>query len=303
MTPEILAPLQVFLKNAVRPVVTVLGPTASGKTALSVGMAQAMGGEVINADSRQLYRYLDIGTAKITEAEKRGVPHHLIDVLDPKEPVTIAWYKGEAEKRIADCHARGVVPMLVGGSMLYLSAVIDNLTLAEKAPPEVRARLEAAYDADGGTALYARLQEIDPETAEGFTKENKRYVIRALEIFESSGKRPSEAKTMQPSPYQHFIVGVTRDDADLRERIRRRLTDMLANGWIDEVRNILARGYSANDPGMMSHGYREICAALASENINREKLTEEIFAKTWAFARRQKTWWRNDQRIRWITPA
>lgn len=302
MTPEILGSLQAFIKKSLHPLIVVLGPTASGKTAFSVELALSINAEIINADSRQLYKGMDIGTAKITEGEKRGVSHRLLDVLDPKEPVTIAWYKTEAEKIIADCHQRNVVPMLVGGSMLYISAVIDNLTLVEKAPPEVRAALEAEYDTDGGTALYERLRELDPETAEGFTKENRRYVIRAMEIFETSGKKPSHMKTKSPSPYDLFVIGIERQDDDLRERIKRRTTQMLQGGWIEEVRGLLDKGYQASDPGMMSHGYREICAAVATGNPDEKLLTEEIFKKTWAFARRQKTWWRGDERIHWLTP-
>ncbi len=191
--------LETYLTDAKKPLIVVLGPTASGKTAFSIELAKhvaAMGGsktvEILNADSRQLYRFLDIGTAKVTDQEKDGVPHHLLDMLAPEQEVTIAWYKEAAERAIAEIHARGNVPVLVGGSMLYISAVIDGLEpLASD--PALRARLEGEYDADGGKALYARLQEIDPDTASAFHPNNKPYVIRAMEIFETTGEAPLTA--------------------------------------------------------------------------------------------------------------
>ena len=168
-----------------RPLIVVVGPTASGKTAFSLAIAKHLGrnAEIINADARQLYRSMDIGTAKIRPEEMQTVVHHLLDVLDPSEEATAAWYKAEATRVINDVVDRGNVPILVGGSMLYISALIDDLQFAPGANAAVRKRLENEYDVDEGTGLYTRLMEIDPETASAFSVRNKPYVVRAMEIF------------------------------------------------------------------------------------------------------------------------
>ncbi len=320
-----------FISSSKRPLVVVLGPTASGKTDFSIALAKDIGDaeiinadlrhgstepvlskaeglamtmvEIVNADSRQLYRHLDIGTAKITRDEMQGIPHHLIDVLDPKEEVTAAWYRDVAMKTIDDIHARKKIPMLVGGSMLYISAVIDGLSFPVASDPALREQLEKEYDTDGGVTLHARLSEIDPDTAQGIPRQNKPYVIRALELHELGGKKPSELRQSSDCPYDLFIIGIDRPREELVTRINKRTAELLTGGWIAEVRELVRKGYSPEDPGMKSHGYREIMRAICNNQVDVEMLANVIGAKTRQYAKRQMTWWKGDARIAWITPS
>lgn len=299
------AELNTLLATSKRPLIVVLGHTASGKTAFSIKLVQALkkegkGVEIINADSRQLYKGMDIGTAKITKEDKQGIPHHLLDVLDPKDPVTIAWYKTAAEKCIADCHARNVIPMMVGGSMLYISGVIDGLEPLDPVDPEKRKELSDAYDLDEGITLLHKLEELDPEGAAGVERRNKVYLIRAMEIVMSTGKTLAESKNKKGSPYDHFIYGLAQEPEERARRINARTKQLLESGWIEEVQRLIDQGYSENDPGMVSHGYREISKAIRSGTIDHNQLAEEISAKTRQYAKRQMTWWKHDPRIHWI---
>jgi len=300
-----------FLQCANAPLLALVGPTSSGKTALSLKIATALSAqgssvEVINADSRQLYRFLNIGTGKIIPDEMLGVPHHLLDVLDPREEVTAAWYKREAERVIADIHARGHIPFLVGGSMLYVSAIIDNLEFVGRSAPTLRQRLQDDLMRDGSDALYQRLQELDPEGALRIDPRNTVYLLRALEVCESSGTTLQEAKKKNPSPYDLLILGKNLAREEIHRRIEERINRMFAQGWPEEVMRLLARGYSVNDPGMQSVGYREIASQLTKgisvDSVKSDQaLKDSISAKTRQYARRQLTWWRNDERIHWAT--
>jgi tRNA dimethylallyltransferase len=304
--PEMQEKLRHFLQTSQKPLIVVLGPTASGKTAFSVELAHRLQGEgrsaeILNADSRQCYKYLNIGTAKITEEERRGVPHHLMDVLDPKEPITVAWYKDQAERVIESLHAQKKIPMLVGGSMLYISSVIDGLELLPKALEQTRQKLEEEWNADAGHTLKERLKSIDPESASSFPLENKVYVIRALEIYEETGIPASNQKRAGEQKYDLFIIGMNIESDLLKKRITLRLDAMLQNGWVEEVRSLMAKGYTQEDPGMESHGYREIMEMLQNE-LPLEEVRSQILSNTLAYAKRQRTWWRRDERIQWITP-
>lgn len=294
---------QDFLKTAKHPLIVVLGPTAGGKTDFSIQLAEQLGGsrsiEIVNADSRQLYKYLDIGTAKITPDEMHDIPHHLLSVLDPKDPVTIAWYKREAMKTIDEIIDRKKIPMLVGGSMLYISSIIDGLEPSDRSDPRIRSRLEKEYDVDQGVSLHKRLAEIDPESAASIPVQNKIYLMRALEIFEVTGKTKSDQKRTSDCPYDLLIFGIHREREDLAQRIDERTKKLLKSGWIEEVRSLIDRGYSEADPGMQSHGYREIMTFL-KKGSDRSALAHEISAKTRQYAKRQMTWWRGDSRINWI---
>ncbi len=290
-----------WLSKAKKPLIVVLGPTASGKTDFSVQLAKEMGNvEIVNADSRQIYTHLDIGTAKITKEEMQDVPHHLFSVLDPKEKLNVAWYKEEANRIIHDIHARGKIPMLVGGSMLYISAVIDDFDLVEQPSPELRKKLEDEYEKDGGQTLFTRLQSVDPESAMNFSKENKRYVVRALEMYEATGK-PKSQILKNESPYDLFLIGMDVPREVLHERIAVRAEKMIAGGWMEEVKALLEKGYSEHDPGMESHGYREIIQFLKGE-MSQEEAKKRIIEQTRQYVKRQMTWWRKDERIRWVTP-
>ncbi len=299
--------LTAFLANAASPLIVILGPTASGKTSFSLQVAEFLHeerkhAEVINADSRQLYRSLDIGTAKITQEEMKGVPHHLLSVLDPDQEVTIAWYKKEAEKIIASLHHQKNVPLLTGGSMLYISAIIDGLSPASASDPALRSRLSDEYDQDAGVTLHRRLQEIDPESAQAIPRENKHYVIRALEIFELTGKKKSESKEMTVCPYDLFILGMDIPKEELHRRIDARIEKMFADGWINEVKELVKAGYDEHAPAMESHGYREIVAWITAgeDSATLNAVKEQIAKNTRQYVKRQLTWWKGDSRIQWV---
>ncbi len=315
--------LQEFIKSASKPLIVVLGSTASGKTTFSIELALELGNaEIINADSRQLYKYLDIGTAKITTEEMCGIPHHLLDVLDPNEEVTASWFKEHAGKAINDIHQRGKIPIMVGGSMLYISAVIDGLEFPEGPDPELRKKLNAEYDQDAGESLYTKLTEIDPETAFAFSRNNKPYVVRAMEIWETTKQKPSIERKVTSSPYDLLIIGIQRDRDELSRRIDLRTKELFEKGWVEEVRGLMNRGYTADAPAMKSHGYREIiesichaelakhagdgqsstavCRPSQAQDDTLRKLQDKISVKARQYAKRQMTWWRGDSRIEWI---
>lgn len=300
--------LEAFLASSPsKPLIVVIGPTASGKTAFSIGLAKQLSAlgktaEVVNADSRQFYRGFDIGTAKISQAEMDGVAHHLIDVLSPREDCTIAWYKQEAERVITNIHARGGIPLLVGGSMLYTAALVDGLEPLPAVDPAIRERLSKEYDADGGKTLFAKLTEIDPEAAASFPMQNKVYVVRAMEIYESTGKTKSSQRRTTPSPYDLLMFGMDVDKDILAAKISARTKLMLERGWIDEVRKLREQGISITDPAMKSVGYREIFEALESGTIDTAKLAAVIDSGTRAYAKRHMTWWKRDPRVHWVTP-
>lgn len=290
-----------------KPLIAIVGPTGSGKTAFSIRLSHELESlglhpEVVNADSRQFYRNLDVGTAKITPEEMEGVPHHLLSVLDPNEECSIAWFQREAGKVIADIHARGHIPLLVGGSMLYVSALIDAYEPVAAPDAELRERLSREYDQDAGETLVRRLAEVDPESAAAIPRENKVYVIRALEIWETTGKPKAEALKKGEGPYDLLMFGMQVDPEELKKRVTERAVAMLQGGWIEEVKLLREFGYGHDDPAMESHGYREILAALERGDVDREKLAKDIATKTRQYAKRSLTWWRRDSRIHWVTP-
>lgn len=290
------------------PLIVVLGPTASGKTAFSIGLTKLLQSfekmaEVVNADSRQFYRGFDIGTAKITQAEMQGVPHHLIDVLDPMKDCTISWYKCEVERVLREIYIRGNIPLLVGGSMLYTAAIIDGLEPLPPVDPAIRERLGKEYDADGGKTLFAKLTEIDPETAASFPMQNKVYVVRAMEIYEGTGKTKSSQKKTTPGVYDLLMFGMNVDREALATKISARTKLMLERGWIDEVKKLREQGIRVTDPAMKSVGYHEIFEALESGNIDTSKLASTIDSGTRAYAKRHMTWWKRDPRIHWVKPS
>lgn len=301
------------LKNS-QPLIVILGATGSGKTRFSIKVAEWIdrelkedfaewkaGAEIVNADSRQLYRGMDIGTAKITEREMRKIPHHLLSELNPNEELTVAWYKERAEQVIDAIHARGNVPILVGGSMLYLSAVMDGLMPLPSADPAVRAELEEEYDRDHGRSLYDELASKDPDTASAFHPNNKPYVVRATELLRMTGQKPSQLKATEPPKYQPLIFGMYWTKTLIDERINARTEQMLNAGWIDETEHLLENDYTIRSPGMKSHGYREIAAWLMDrDSMTREELAEKISAKVRQYAKRQTTWWKRDPRIQWV---
>lgn len=283
------------------PVIVLLGPTAVGKTELSLGLCEQFHGEVVSADSRQIYRGMDIGTAKATPAELARVPHHLIDICDPDEPFSLADYQQRAYATIDAIHARGNIPFLVGGSALYLRAVVDGLRIPEAPPnPQVRAELEEFLAIEGREALFQRLQTLDPATAAVIDGKNPRRVLRALEIFLTTGKAKVELEGTQPPPYRFLLLGLDRPREQLYERIDRRVEQMIEQGLIAETQRLLAAGYRPPLPAISSLGYREIIAYLENE-LPLAAAVEKIKTETHRYVRHQATWFRKMPNILWFT--
>ncbi len=284
-----------------KPLVAIVGPTATGKTELSIRLAQEIGGEIVNADSRQVYRYMDIGTAKPTAEDRSKIPHHLLDVVDPDEDFSLALYQDMAGRAIEDIHRRSKIPVLVGGSGQYVWAILEGWSAPEVPPdPAFREELELKSITEGGDILYRQLQEVDPESAGKIDPRNIRRVIRALEVFRITGKRFSELRTKTPPDFNVRIVGITVERDELYRRIDARVDAMVKHGFIDEVRSLLDRGYSPDLPAMSSLGYREIGGYLKGE-LSLPEACEQIKFTTHRFARNQYAWFRaNDERIRWF---
>ncbi|MFF0719668.1 tRNA (adenosine(37)-N6)-dimethylallyltransferase MiaA [Micromonospora sp. NPDC003816] len=279
-------------------VVAVVGPTAAGKSALSIALAHALGGEVVNADSMQLYRGLDIGTAKLTVAEREGVPHHLLDLWEVTEPASVAEYQRLARAAIDDILARGRVPLLVGGSGLYVRAVLERFEFPGT-DPALRERLEGELAAVGPAPLYARLRAVDPAAAAGILPGNGRRIVRALEVIELTG-RPFTAALPEPTPYYPALqVGVDLDTARLDERIALRVDRMWADGLVAETRELVGYGLAQGRTASRALGYQQVLRFLAGELTETEAHDETIRA-TRRFVRRQRSWFRRDPRVRWL---
>jgi len=279
--------------------VVVIGPTASGKSALGVDIARGLGGEVVNGDAYQLYRGMDVGTAKPTEAERGGVPHHLFDVLDVTQPASVAAFQREARGMIADCHNRGVTPVLVGGSSLYVRAVLDPLDFPGT-EPAVRARWQAELDRVGASALHVTLAERDPAAAAEILPSNGRRIVRALEVIELTG-RPFAA-TMPPheSIYPHVtMLGLAVDREALDVRLAERVDRMWEAGFVDEVRRLREVGLETGDTAARAIGYQQVLAFLRGETSEDQARRDTITA-TRKFARRQDRLFRQDPRIHWL---
>jgi tRNA dimethylallyltransferase len=278
-------------------VITVVGPTAAGKSALSIALAHELGGEVVNADSMQLYRGMDIGTAKLTPAERDGVPHHLLDIWDVGFPAAVAEYQTLARAAIDDIGARGRVPLLVGGSGLYIRAVLEEFEFPGT-DPAIRARLEAELAANGPAPLHDRLRGWDPVAADKILPSNGRRIVRALEVIELTGK-PFTAALPQPAPFYSSVqIGVDRAVAELDERIAVRVEQMWAAGLVAEVHGLtgLREGRTAG----RALGYQQALAQLDGL-LTEAEAKEETVRGTRRFVRRQRSWFRRDASITWLS--
>jgi tRNA dimethylallyltransferase len=284
------------------PLVVVLGPTATGKSDLGLALAAELGGEVVNADAMQLYRGLDVGTAKLTVAERAGVPHHLLDVLDVTETASVAAYQREARAVIERLRAEGRTPVLVGGSGLYVQAVVDELEFPGT-DPQLRASLEAELAATGPAALHARLARVDPAAAEAVLPSNGRRIVRALEVVALTG-RPFPARLPEAAAprYDAVLLGVDRANEDLDVRIARRVARMFAAGIVDETRLLLGRGLREGLTASRALGYQQVVAALDGAGDLGTAAADTVVA-TRRFVRRQRSWFRRDRRIRWLDAA
>ncbi len=284
-------------------VLVLTGPTATGKTALAVALSQKLGGEVVSADSMQLYRGMDIGTAKPTAAEMGGVPHHMFDVADPAEDYSVSRYVEDASACVDDILARGKTPILAGGTNLYIDSLLSGRSFAERGDGALRERLGKEYDAEGGEAMLRRLAAVDPERADKLAAADKRRIVRALEIYALTGKTISEhdAETRKlPPRYESLRFALNFAEREtLYRRIDRRVDQMMAQGLPDEVRALLARGVPPESTAMQAIGYKELAEALRGECTIAEAV-ERVKRGSRRYAKRQLTWLRRDAGLRWI---
>ena len=281
-------------------VIVICGATATGKSDIAIEIAQELGAEIINADSMQLYRGMDIGTAKLNVEERRGIPHHLLDVLDVSQDSTVAWYQEQARAVITEIHGRGKDAVIVGGTGLYIKAILDDLNFPDT-DPEVRAKLEAELEEFGAAALFTRLEELDPAAALAIDRANTRRVIRALEVIEITGlpftaNLPREDSSRYPDALQ---FGLVMDREHLRERIDQRVDRMWDAGFIDEVDRLIRQGIGDGTTAQRALGYAQIIA-MRSGTMTEEEAKEDTKRASRQYARRQETWFSRDARIQWV---
>ena len=284
------------------PVIAVVGPTAAGKSGLSLRLARSLGGEVVNADSMQLYRGMDIGTAKLTPAQRGGVPHHLLDIWEVTRTASVSEYQRLARQAIEGIRARGRIPIVVGGSGLYVRAVLDNLEFPGT-DPGLRDRLEGELAEVGPAALHARLARLDPAAAAAILPGNGRRIVRALEVVELSGGPFSATLPGYESVYDDVVqVGVRVPRAQLDERIASRVAGMWREGFVAEVRDLAEAGLREGRTASRALGYAQVLRFLAGE-WSQEQAAAQTVRATQRFARRQESWFRRDPRITWLDGA
>ena len=283
------------------PLLLIVGPTAVGKTELAIRLAERLNGEIVSADSRLFYRGMDIGTAKPTPVEQARVPHHLIDVADPDETWSLAMFQQRAHEVIAEIHARGRLPLLVGGTGQYVRAVTQGWTPPEVEPDErLRLVLERLAEERGKEWLYDRLKAVDPEAAAVIDLRNVRRTIRALEVILTTGHKFSAQRGQADSPYDLLTVGLNRPREELYARVDARIDAMFAAGLLDEVRALLAKGYLPELPSMSGIGYRECCQVLSGQ-MSEEQARVQMKRITRVFVRRQANWFKeSDPNIYWF---
>lgn len=279
----------------------IVGPTATGKTALALRLAERLGGEVVNADSRQVYQGMDIGTAKPTAEERARVRHWLIDTAEPDQPFSLGRYLDLANAALADCWSRSALPILVGGTGQYVWALLEGWRVPRVPPdPRLRAELEAQAEREGPHPLLEELERVDPAYAARVDRQNLRRVIRALEVYRRTGRRLSACRTRVPPDFSWVAVGLTCAREELYRRIDARVEAMMAAGLVDEVRGLVERGYGCHLPAMSGIGYRQVCQHLAGE-LPLEEAVARIKTESHRLARMQYTWFRlDDPRIRWL---
>jgi tRNA dimethylallyltransferase len=285
------------MSNPLPKLVVLLGPTASGKSGSGITLAQHFNGEIISADSRQVYRGLDIGTAKVTPAEQALVPHHVLDVADPREVYTVVQFQQDAITAINDTLKRGHQPFLVGGSPHYIQAIVDNLDIPHIEPqPELRAQLEKRPLPE----LLAQLEELDPQSAATIDRNNLRRVIRALEVCLISGKPFSQQRKMAEPLYQCLLLGIEWPREILYRRIDARVDERMQQGMVQEVQRLLDEGISHERLEALGLEYRYITRLLRGEFKNEDEMVQKLKYAIHDFTRRQLTWYRKDKRIVWV---
>ena len=282
--------------------IVICGATASGKSDLAIEVAQHLGAEIINADSMQIYKGMDIGTAKLPVAQRGGIAHHMLDVLDVTQDSTVAWYQENARKKVDEIHSRGKDVVVVGGTGLYIKSILDDLNFPDT-DPVVRASLELELATIGLGALYERLEKLDPAAAIAIDRANARRVIRALEVINITGKPftanlPREASSRYPDALQ-FGLAVEREE--LTARIAARVDRMWEQGFVEEVDQLMAAGITTGRTAQLALGYSQIIA-MRNGLMSEEAAKEETKISTRQYARRQETWFTRDERISWISP-
>ncbi len=282
-------------------VIAVVGPTCSGKTRIGIELAKLVGGEIVSADSRQIYRLINIGTAKPTARELREVPHHLVDLVPLDEEVSAGRFGKLARDAVAGILARKHAPILVGGSGLYLRAAIDGLFDAPEIEPEVRLELRSRLKTEGAARLLEELKKVDPAAAKGLIPQNYKRILRALEVYHSTGKPISvlRAELTQAPSFETLQFGILLERKELYGRIERRVDDMIAAGLIEEVKELLRRGFDPGLNALQTVGYKEAIAYVRGE-IRFEDMVDLIKTNTRRYAKRQMTWFRKDTRIIWV---
>lgn len=274
--------------------IVVVGPTAAGKTGLAIKLAQQYNGEVISADSRQVYTGLDIGTEKVSTEEMAGIPHHLIDIVPPESVYSVADFKTDAAKAIEDITARGKLPIIAGGTFFYIDALLGRISTPEVPPdPTLRAHLEEMSN----ETLFASLERLDPDRAFHIDPNNKRRLVRALEIIKSIGKVP-KPMTIE-SPYDTYMIGISTDRTELRERLKVRANSALERGLIAETEKVLAAGLDPERLSEIGLEYRLVMEYLVGE-VDENTLRVKLVEKNWQYAKRQLTWLKRDDSIVWV---
>jgi tRNA dimethylallyltransferase len=288
-------------KTSKHPLVVIIGPTAVGKTSISITLAQKLNGEIVSADSRLLYRGMDIGTAKPTEAEMQGVPHHLINVASPDDIWSLAIYQRRAYQAIDDILEQGKLPILVGGTGQYVRSIIEGWRIPPQRPDyDLRDALSLWSEEIGAEGLHKILMRLDPDAAQKIDYRNQRRTVRALEVILKTGERFSDLRKKQACPYRPIILGIERPREELYERVDQRIEQMLEEGLIDEVKSLMAEGFSGDLPTMTAIGYGEIIQYLQGK-IDFEEAVSLIKRNTRTFVRRQANWFKpDDPRITWF---
>jgi tRNA dimethylallyltransferase len=284
--------------------IAIVGPTGIGKSRLALHLARKFDGEIVGADSRQVYRHMDIGTAKPSPQDRTRVCHHLIDIVEPDSDFSLAHYQTLAFDAISDIQKRHKLPILVGGSGLYMKAVLEGWQLPEAKPdPELRHRLEKQAADTGSESLYRELQKIDPAAAQKIDPRNVRRVIRALEVHHQANEVSSRLQDKKALPYPALVIGLTVERKALYHRIDKRVDEMIGQGLVDEVEKLVNMGYDFNLPALSSIGYKQIATYLREE-INLEDAIQQIKYETHRFVRHQYAWFRlDDKRIHWFDIA
>ncbi|HLP14703.1 MAG TPA: tRNA (adenosine(37)-N6)-dimethylallyltransferase MiaA [Bacteroidota bacterium] len=289
------------MNTKLQKILCIVGPTASGKTALSIEVAQRVGGEIISADSRQIYKKLTIGTAKPSISELNTVPHHFIDMLLPDEHFSAGDFSEQGRKTISDIVGRSAFPIVAGGTGLYVESLVDGLFSGPPIQPEYRAELESRLKAEGGTRLLEELRRVDPAAASRMLPTNTRRIIRALEVFHTTGIPITihHERQTRDQLYDAEFMGLEWERNVLYERINQRVDRMIEDGFLDEVKSLRAEGYDERYKALQTVGYKEAFAYLRNE-MTFERMVELMKQNTRRFAKRQLTWFRYDERIKWF---